>query len=211
MKAISELVKELVKDDRIHIRMPQPMSWGNQEQCRSIFIEIFCQIDNTIIVYEHLPEYDQLVDWMTDSKDKGLLLMGDVGRGKSIIISGIIPVLLRIKNKFTRVIHAQELTKPAKNSASSYGHHPESNLDYLLKCAYPIIDELGVESRVNEYGEKSEGFNLILNNAERFHRPLFITTNLNSQQLLERYGERSLDRLNHLCRVIHFKGRSLRK
>ena len=34
-----------------------------------------------------------------------------------------------------------------------------TNLDYLTRTAYPIIDELGVEPLVNDYGEKYEGFN----------------------------------------------------
>ena len=212
MQTISKLVRDMVKDRRLDIREPKPMSWGNHEQCRNGFISIFQEFDTTISEYKHLPEYDEIIDWMTDTKDKGLLLMGDCGRGKSIIISGIIPVLLRIKNRYVRVIHSQELTKPIPNVIIySYGQRPDTNLDYLLKTHFPIIDEVGVESMVNDYGEKSEGFNLVMNAAERYHRHLFVTTNLTVEQLLERYGERTIDRLNHLCRVVEFKGDSLRK
>lgn len=211
MQTLNEIIREMVKERRIHTREPNPMSWGNHEQCRRGFINIFREFDTTFEQYHHLPEYEEVIDWMTDTKDKGLLLMGDCGRGKSIIISGVIPVLLRMKRKYVQVIHAQDMNKPALNSQIYYyGQRPETNLDYLLKTAYPIIDELGVENMANDYGEKTEGFNLIMNAAERYHRPIYATTNLDREQILNRYGERTLDRLSHLCLIVEFKGDSLR-
>lgn len=211
MKTISELVAEMVSEKRLDIRKPKSLSWGNYQQCKNGFITIFCEVDTTIEKYQHLPEYEDVIDWMTNSRDKGLLLMGSCGRGKSIIISGVIPVLFRILNRYVRVVHAQDINRPVPNGMNyGYGVKQETNLDYLLKTPVPIIDEIGVENQINDYGEKSEGFNLIINAAERYHRPLFITTNLTVEQLLERYGERTVDRLNHLCRVVEFKGDSLR-
>jgi DNA replication protein DnaC len=211
MQTLSQIISQMVKEKRLDIREPNPMSWGDHEQCRRGFTTIFCEVDTTFDNYQHLPEYEEVIDWMTDTKDQGLLLMGDCGRGKSIIISGVIPVLLRLKNRWIRIVHSQELTKPTPSAqVYYYGQRPETNLDYLLKTPFPIIDELGVESLVNDYGEKSEGFNLIMNAAERYHRPIFATTNLTKKELLERYGERTLDRLGHLCRIVEFKGESLR-
>jgi DNA replication protein DnaC len=40
---------------------------------------------------------------------------------------------------------------------------------------------------------------------------MFITTNLTEDQILSRYGERTLDRLVHLCLTVKFSGQSLRK
>lgn len=211
MQTLNEIIRELVKDKRIHVREPNPMSWGDHEQCRRGFETIFREFDTTFEEYHHLPEYEEVIEWMTNTQDKGLLLMGSCGRGKSIIISGVIPVLLRIKGRYVRVIHAQDINKPAPNAQTYYyGQRPDTNLDHLLKTAYPIIDEVGVESMVNDYGEKSEGFNLLMNAAERYHRPIYATTNLTKEQMLDRYGERTLDRLSHLCRIVEFKGESLR-
>ncbi len=209
---IKELVEEMVKNQKFEVRRPVSWSWGDHTQCRNLFVTIFKEVDTTLREYKHLPEYEQVVDWMTDTADRGLLLMGDCGRGKSVIISGVVPVLLRLKNFCMIAVHAQDIAKPLPYiSNGSYNQRPESYLDYLLKCRFPIIDEIGVESLINDYGEKSEGFNSVMNAAERFHRPLFLTTNLTAEQLLERYGERTIDRLNHLCRIIEFKGDSLRK
>ena len=211
MNTLSQIISQMVKEKRLDIREPNRMSWGDHEQCRRGFITIFREVDTTFDNYQHLLEYDEVIDWMTDTKDQGLLLMGDCGRGKSIIISGIVPVLLRLKNRWIRAVHAQDLTKPTPSAqVYYYGQRPETNLDYLLKTPFPIIDELGVESLVNDYGEKTEGFNLVMNVAERYHRHIFATTNLTEEQLLERSGERTRDRLSHLCRVVKFKGESLR-
>ena len=65
--------------------------------------------------------------------------------------------------------------------------------------------------QVNDYGEKCEGFNLVNNAAERYNRPMLITTNLTEEQILARYGARTLDRLGHLCKTVKFTGESLRK
>jgi len=88
---------------------------------------------------------------------------------------------------------------------------PETWLDYLQRTGHPIIDELGSEMQFNDYGEKCEGFNLVINAAERYNRPMFITTNLTEEQILSRYGERTLDRLRQLCLTVRFTGESLRK
>ncbi len=69
---------------------------------------------------------------------------------------------------------------------------------------------MGVEPLVNDYSEKCEDFNRVINAAERYLRPLFISTKLTREQLLLRYGERTFDRLMRLCRPVKFEGESLR-
>lgn len=137
--------------------------------------------------------------------------MGDCGRGKSIILNGVLPVLFRMKNRVLQPIHAQNFGAEIPNQRLAWGERPATYLDQLLISSFPAIDELGIEPMMNDYGEKGEGFNMILNVAERYHRPVFVTTNLTELQILDRYGERTMDRLAHLCRTVHFEGDSLRK
>lgn len=197
----------MVKEKNIVPRQKWCWSWGKTSQdCRSLFIQIFKQVDDTIDNFVWLPEYEQIVDWMISTNDKGLMLMGDCGRGKSLILNYVLPVLFRMYNRNVRPVHAQDLGRTFPYSTTN-----ETYLDRLLQTNFPIIDEIGVEPMMNDYGEKTEGLNMILNVAERYHRPVFISTNLSELQLLDRYGERTVDRLAHLCRTVHFKGDSLRK
>lgn len=209
---IKELIGQMIRDKIIGERIPWHWSWGDKDYCDRLFRYVFRMVDGTIDEYEHLPEYDEVIDWMTDTSDKGLLLIGDCGRGKSVILNYVLPVLFRMKGRTLRVVHAQDLHKEHPfQQGGSYYRRPETYLDLLERSAFPAVDELGVEGLVNDYGEKTEGFNLILNAAERFHRPVFVSTNLTEEQLLNRYGERTTDRLTHLCRTIHFKGESMRR
>lgn len=211
MENIANLINRLSKEKRIIVRSPQVLSWGSREHCERLFCEIFQHVDGSIRTYHHLPEYARVIDWMTDTKGRGLLMMGDCGRGKSIISTGVVPVLLAIKDCHTVPVHADDFSKPYPFAASTAGCNPKmTNLDYLAWTPFPIIDELGVESLVNNYGEKSEGFNRVINAAERYLRPLFISTNLTKEELLGRYGERTFDRLSHLCLIVKFNGESLR-
>ena len=41
-----------------------------------------------------LPEYDEVVNWMTGNKGRGLLCFGNCGRGKTLICGKILPLLL---------------------------------------------------------------------------------------------------------------------
>ena len=208
---VGDIINKMIGENQIERRQRWCWSWGNHEQCDRLFREVFREVDRTYDIYEHLPEYDEIIDWMTNTDDKGLMLMGDCGRGKSIILNYVIPVLFRMKERVVMAVHAQDMSKQIPMNPRATAHINRSYMDYLLGSAYPMIDELGIEPMINDYGEKFEGFNLVLNAAERYHRPIFVTTNLTEEQIYERYGDRTMDRLTHLCRTIHFKGDSLRK
>nr|DAI17395.1 MAG TPA: replicative helicase [Caudoviricetes sp.] len=211
MDNINALIDRLVGERKLIVRRPSQLSWGDKETCEALFSALFRKLDGSIAKYQHLPEYDEVVDWMHDTGGLGLLLIGDCGRGKSIITTGLVPVLLGMKNLYTYPVHADDFNKPYPFAASTMGFDPKmTNLDYLTRCPYPVIDELGVETLINDYGERYEGFNRIINAAERYFRPMFVSTNLSKSDMLNRYGERTLDRLQHLCRIVEFRGESLR-
>ena len=213
VQSIQTIIKELQKETTILVRQPVSFSWcKNITEAGELLETILKEVDKTVEYFQWLDEYYHVKSWMMNTEGKGLLLMGSCGRGKSVIASGVIPVLFRMKGKYLRPVHAQDMTKPTPQQPYlAYGQRPETWLDYLQRCPFPIIDELGVEMQVNDYGEKCEGFNLVINAAERYNRPMFITTNLTEEQILARYGERTLDRLGHLCKTVKFTGESLRK
>ena len=167
---------------------------GTKEELKEMFIKAFKYYDRTIDKYEHLPSYDEIIDWMVDTKGRGLMLMGECGLGKSTILNFVIPAIFRTKtNKVLRSIPAKELAAVDKNVAP-----------------FIIIDDLGTESIKNDYGTKIDAVADAISYAEDSSKTLLITTNLSPNSLKERYDERTLDRLRK-CKVVIIKGKSFRK
>ena len=166
---------------------------GEREEIKDMFIKAFKHYDRTIDVYEHLPTYDLIIDWLCDNKGRGLMLMGKCGLGKSTILNYVIPAIFRTKtNKVLRSIPAKEIGAIEKNDS-----------------LFIIIDDLGTESIKNDYGTKIDAVADAISYAEDSSKTLLITTNLASKALKERYDERTLDRLRK-CKVVVIKGKSFR-
>jgi len=167
---------------------------GSKEELKEMFIKAFKYYDRTIDKYEHLSSYDEIIDWMVDTKGRGLMLMGECGLGKSTILNFVIPAIFRTKtNKVLRSIPAKELAAVERNVAP-----------------FIIIDDLGTESIKNDYGTKIDAVADAISYAEDSSKTLLITTNLSPNSLKERYDERTLDRLRK-CKVVIIKGKSFRK
>ena len=167
---------------------------GTKEELKEMFNKAFKYYDRTIDKYEHLPAYDEIIDWMVDTRGRGLMLMGECGLGKSTILNYVIPAIFRTKtNKVLRSVPAKELAAVEKNVAP-----------------FIIIDDLGTESIKNDYGTKIDAVADAISYAEDSSKTLLITTNLSPKSLKERYDERTLDRLRK-CKVVIIKGKSFRK
>ena len=167
---------------------------GTKEELKEMFIKAFKYYDRTIDKYEHLSAYDEVIDWMVDTRGRGLMLMGECGLGKSTILNFVIPAIFRTKtNKVLRSIPAKELAAVERNVAP-----------------FIIIDDLGTESIKNDYGTKIDAVADAISYAEDSSKTLLITTNLSPNSLKERYDERTLDRLRK-CKVVIINGKSFRK
>jgi DNA replication protein DnaC len=166
---------------------------GTTDELREMFIKAFRYYDRTIDVYEHLDSYDEIIDWLSDTKGRGLMLMGDCGLGKSTILNYVIPAIFRTKtNKLLTSTPAKELGEIERSSAS-----------------FIIIDDLGTESIKNDYGTKIDAVADAISYAEDNSKTLLITTNLKPNRLKERYDDRTVDRLRK-CKVVVIKGKSFR-
>ena len=166
---------------------------GTKEELKDMFVKAFKHYDLTIDTYNHLPAYDEIIDWMVDNKGRGLMLMGECGLGKSTILNYVIPAIFRTKtNKVLKSIAAKDLVAIEKNIAT-----------------FIIIDDLGTESLKNDYGTKIDAVSDAISYAEDSSKTLLITTNLDAEDLKNRYDERTLDRLRK-CKVVVIKGNSFR-
>lgn len=153
--------------------------------------------------YQWLPEYDEVCRWLADNKRRGLMLFGSNGRGKTQICHNIMPVL------FKHYFHRDYLCVEAKN-LSQYNRSEIDKCTLWYATTPIIIDDVGVESIANDYGEKRDLFSEIVDQCEKKKRLLILTTNLTPDEICERYGLRTLDRLKVIVKAIKFKGDSLR-
>lgn len=168
-----------------------------EADARMMIERIAPKVDFTIKKIDWQSEYDLLCKWMCNP-EKGLILSGDSGRMKTVFATLILPVLYMQWHRFRiKPIKAWRLAEELKNP--NFMQHP------VL-----IVDDVGEEPPANEFGVKYEPFSRLVDECERLSKLLIITTNLNSKQLGDRYGNRPMDRLDLLCAPIVFEGKSFR-
>lgn len=167
-----------------------------KEEAKELMTEIITTLDTSIKKFEWLPEYDNVVEWMLGS-DKGLLIAGDPGLGKSNIIKLLIPTLFHMKyDMIIRPVEANQL---------------KERWDTVSNAPVVIVDEVGDERMdVEKYNIKYWAFEDVVRMCEAESKTLFVTTNLNKNQLTTRYNARITDRLDYLVTAFRIKGSSLR-
>ena len=142
-------------------------------------------------------EYNDVANWLTDNKGRGLLCIGNCGRGKTLLCGRIIPVLLNhYCHKIVSCYDAQQLN---------------ANLDAVKQKHIIYVDDIGTEFLSVKYGEKRLSFAELVDEAEKKGKLLIISTNLSLSELQQKYGERTVDRLRAITTPVVFKGGSLRK
>lgn len=162
-----------------------------------------------------LPEYEEVVAWMEDNQGKGLMCIGDCGRGKTLITQRILPMLFekgilrnRNGNKLVYNIHTA-LDLLDKFKEISYG---------TLIC----IDDVGTEPCMKKFGVTHDYFPELVDLCERREKLLICSTNLKVEQIVggtddrgrtyeARYDQRTFDRLRSLTRRVFFQGDSMRE
>ena len=166
---------------------------GTREELKEDFVKAFKHYDKTIVEYKHLAAYDEIIDWMVDTKQKGLILMGECGLGKSTILKYVIPAIFHTtRNKVLICIPAKELSIIERNEKP-----------------FILIDDLGTENIKIDFGTRIDAIADAISYAEDSSKILLTSTNLTPKALKIKYDERTLDRLRR-CKVVKFEGESLR-
>lgn len=131
-----------------------------------------------------LDEYDKITEWFANMEGQGLLISGKNGVGKTLFAMRIIPTLL---------FHYVNLV-PFVGSAVNL--HSDMSKIVNGKHRVIVIDDIGVESsQINDYGTKRAPFPELLDYVEKNRAVLVATTNLGKEELIERYGVRTFDRI----------------
>lgn len=119
---------------------------------------------------------------LLDGKGILLLLHGDAGCGKSTAAAWA------LSQRVGTWIDAPDLARPPKgdDDASDEG---------MATTPFLVMDDLGIEySTEKRYAEKR--INLVLSKREASMLPTLLTTNLDTAEFKERYGDRTVSRLN---------------
>lgn len=140
-----------------------------------------------------LPEYTKVVEWMKDNNGRGLLLKGNVGRGKTEIGRNILPAV--INHHYRRIVNCYDAVELSARKSE------------FLNNNWPLcIDDLGTEKDA----KSRDVFERLADQMEKRDRFLIVTTNLSGEDIRRIYGDRVFDRLKGNTTSITFKGDSMR-
>lgn len=144
-----------------------------------------------------LPQYDQVADWLSDNEGRGLLLYGDCGLGKTFITRYALAAI--ILKKLNKVVTSFDMTEV------------NATPDKVLSKHIIALDDIGTEEISVKYGEKRSVIPEIFDAAEKQGKLILATSNLNAEKLIDKYGNRTVDRMLSTMKRIEFTGKSFRK
>ena len=142
---------------------------------------------------EWIEQYDQVADWLSDSKGRGLFMYGDCGLGKSLLGRYVLPaIILKYSRKVVSVYSMSEVNKL---------------IDQVISMPFISLDDVGVEEVINDFGNKRSAFAEIIDEVEKKGKMIIISTNLQ----VRKYGDRIMERIISTTYRVKFYGKSLRK
>ncbi|MGB3776025.1 MAG: ATPase [Leeuwenhoekiella sp.] len=132
---------------------------------------------------------------------KGILLLGPIGCGKTTLMK-----LLRHLVPFQK---SYEVIA-CRNIIFSFNHLGYKTIEDYGSSKFFCFDDLGIEMSVKHFGQNCEvmgeillsRYDLLTTNEKRFKT--HITSNLDADQIEERYGNRVRSRIREMCNVIAF-------
>ena len=163
-----------------------------------------------------LPEYEDVAAWLGDNRGKGLMCIGDCGRGKTVITRDILPQI------FKHYITIQY-------SDGWVGHPPynyflakelKSRWAEIERCKVICVDDVGTEPIAKVYGETHNYFSELVDLCNDRDKLLICSTNLTQAQLFggeedgvvypARCDQRTYSRLVGNTTRVYFEGEDLR-
>jgi DNA replication protein DnaC len=147
--------------------------------------------------------------------DKGLLLRGRNGVGKTHLAVAILKEVIRSRGGRGYFYETRELLKLVRDSYGSEGEITEMDvLRPVLDADLLVLDDLGAE-KTSEWVQETLG--LVVNTRYSEQRPTIFTTNLRNSTALDdlqsmrvQLGERTRSRLLEMCHDVELDGPDVR-
>lgn len=209
-KTIESLLKNLkapTPSDKLTGKLTDTKPDEVTELLTSVYSQLVANRGRTLEREEETSEKIRKVsNWLTVSPKPGLLLYGNTGTGKTILMESLKEVL-----KFGRPYDAIRFIT-ARDLFYKFTIEPD-HFTYGQTKSSPVafIDDLGCEPpRCLIYGVEHTPIRDFF--YDRYKRQLItiVSTNLDDKQLLEIYGERVWDRMQETFDRITFQGKSFR-
>jgi len=174
------------------------------------------------LVFYFLDDFENFKQCATVSKlsapslDKGLLIVGNYGNGKTSIFKALESVLKPTKKTF-KFLSTNNLVSMFESCADQYAKDDFYNLVYT---GTRYFDDVKTERMASNYG-KTELMKDILEERYTRQKTTYLSCNYNDkypnnlQEALQdfgiKYGARVYDRMFEMFNIIQFKGQSFRK
>lgn len=138
--------------------------------------------------------------------NKGLLIVGNVGTGKTLLLRAV-------RGAMRDSYGTQFGIRGCADMVRAFGEGGYDEIDAWMTAPHVCFDDLGTEGEAIHYGKRT---NLMAEVIEaRYERMqagrkcwTHITTNLGTDQLRDRYGDRAFSRLRHMCNLLDLGARS---
>lgn len=150
----------------------------------------------------HLLNYFSRKSKSSLNKDKGIILMGSVGQGKTLFFE-------TVKKIIQKKYQASFLIVSAIDIITDFEKEGHLGIQKYINSKNLVIDDLGTEKKEgSHYANKFSISDLIelryqkwLNKRHLTH----VTSNLNEEEIEKRLGERANDRLNQMSQPFKFE------
>lgn len=217
MSHISEYLEQIKRNDKGRLTL-RKYDDSKFESARASFCECCKSVvrnwkDINPKVTDQIVYYVLRSDKFDGDLEKGLLLMGQTGVGKTVYLKAL-SLFMGYAQKFRfRIFTGFEMERIYQLDKSHSDVYP---LEQALKNKMFGIDDLGEEhSSIKRYGtEINVGIDTLTQRHQMFTNKgclTFATTNLNADMIGQKYGSRIESRAHEMFNFIGVKGKDLRK
>ncbi len=155
---------------------------------------------------ENEPAHEACYNLASGKRTKGILISGANGIGKTHLAAAIVNYLAE---KGTQV-YFQNIVDLKDELMNNFRNGTEKIMGKMEKCQVLVLDDLGAERSKENSTFIEELIYKIVNRAYEDERSIVITTNLENEDIIIRYGDRTMSRLLDMCDFIHFDSRDRR-